>query len=836
MDLIICVVNGIYVVERAEVVKDLKKQIEHLVCSRSADVSKALIPHIEEIDFLKAELMSTKVRLHDALSHSQAEKDALIRHADARRLELMQLVEELQSECQPVSEAERQYSDGESLVSPHISRTLGNQPVLEIEAVNGVVENLWKTLALLRELVLTEKDKWNLLQTDVLDSEHLKDDAVDGTVSEVARGSQKIRSSWGILEVQVLPLIEKICTALDQVIWPGNSEGVKNSRHLLENGTVLHVEKTSEDETVHFVRQQLEEEKKEIIHLKEVMTGMQILMHIKDEALREMESKCGALQVEFDAAHEQLQSQVELAKKLSENVESSSEQLMQQTNELSYKHFKIQQLHTEAAELKVQITEGLFSLQADCDGKLETERKIWQAKVDAKTDEFSAKCTELKQQEWSLKTPFDEYSMLAAERDEKATALANSDVQIDELTKEINVVREQLRDKSLEIYETQTNTEYERNLLKDDTQCETEVMESKIAALEYEIKALQEQLESKTTDLVDKGEELTLLEHRTAIERENFVAEIADLKDQLQHDHKASVEKLNVITSELKIKDALIKEHEESHATNSEHIDAKLVELTATVSAKESEIKSLQEHHMAELQKCEMFYEDMSNLTSVHEAQVDHLNSLITELMEDKLTLQSELQLLTDKLKASSESAAQSENKIEEPTLVKEEFEGQLKDLHYRVTAESEHATELQDEQKIVLKSALSDEDYSLSVQYDALSHICREDIQSMDPDSHTFVSSCIDSSKAAEVLDAGACDAGYGVEDLSDEQVLRTKSYGVQMIIDRINSLGAADTILREKIGADLLQIKVTSGESPERQKTSCSLGTVAFLLPNTY
>jgi len=904
----------------------------------------------EEIDFLKAELTSTKVRLHDALSHSQAEKDALIRHADASRAELLQQLEQIRREHHAVDESERQSSAEDSSESAHITpgkchsdEALRNEHVPEMEVVSHSIDNnanLWKKLELLRELVKAEKEKWNLQQTGLSDSEQLNADIPDGTVNEVAH-SHKIRSSWVVLEEQVLPLIEKFCTSVDQDNGPSNSEATKNSESVVEKqetGMLLGDGdgEMEEDKAVQSERGQVEEERQEVIRLKEVIDKMQDSIHIKDEAVHEMEAKCSELQVELDSVREHLQSQERLTENLSANVESVSEQLKQRTDELSDKDTNMQLLNAEIAELKGQITQKLLALQTDCDEKLDLERKTWQAQTDAK-------CAELEQHELTLKALSDQCSLLTAERDTKTAEIAKNNAQIDSLTSELTVVKEQLNDKTVELHEAQTRVEHERKLRKDETECETINLKSKVAALEDEVRTLQHKLESKTFDSANKDEALTVLEKRAVSEREEFLAKIADLENQLSSDQKLSAEKLDVLTKEVKAKEAALREHEEAHAAYCKLTDNKLTELSAAVSTKEDEMKSQLEHHKTELQEqcetfngavtkltttneeqfahlnsqideltknkrdleselqlltdklkaesenverlekeitelslmkeeCErmkeaalreheeahaayckltdnkltdlsaavsakedelkaqlehhkaelqeqrkMFNGEMAKLTTTNEEQLAHLNSQIDELTKNKCDLESELQLLTDKLKSESEDVARLEKEITELSLLKEGCERQLEDLRCTVTGETEQVIKLRDEQITALKSALSDKDHSLSLLNVALSQTCRENFQSLDSSSHTVVTGADDSGKHAEVSDAGSGDADHG----SAEQ-LCAQNFDVPVMVRQITSLGDMNTVLREKIGrleAELQQMKQSKpvGESAE-------------------
>ena len=811
--------------------KDLQKEIEELVTSRNDDISKAVAEQSEEIDFLKAELTSAKVRLHDALSQSQAEKDALIRHADASRAELLQQMEELRREYGPVSETERQSSFVDSSESPHIKpskcngdEALGNEYLHETEAVSHNVDNsanLSKKLELLRELVKAEKEKWTLQQTDGSDSQQVETDTPDGSLNEAAP-SHKIRSSWVVLEEQVLPLIEKFCTPNEQGNRSSNSETVLECQEnetlpVDEDGKVRELE-----ETMHSLRGQLEKEKQEVIRLEEVVNKLQDSVIVKDEAVREMETKCRELQVELDSVLERLQSQEALAEKLSANADCANEQLKNRTAELSDKDVDIQKLNAEIAELKERITEKSLALQADWDERLNSERRVWQTQIDARSDELSAKCAEMEQHELTLKALSDQCSMLTAERDAKTAELVNSSAQMDSLVVEINAVKKQLNDKTVELHEAQIRTEHERKLLKDETECETLMMKSQVTSLEDEIRALQQQLESKTIDMIDKDEALTLLDNRSAGERAEFQAKIADLEDQLSGDQRSSAEQLNALRTEVKTKEAEIRECQESHAAYCQLPDSKLAEFSDTLSAKEDEIKSLREQHKVELlEKCE--------ISNKAEERLACINSQVCELTNEKHNLECEVTLLTDKLKSESENVAQLEKTITELSLAKEACERELEDLRSTATAEMEHTIILRDEQITALKSALLDKDHSLSLLNAALSQTSGEDVQLADSSSHTIVTGSSDSSKDAEGLDAESGDAGPA--ELCDQQSLSTWNYDVPMMIQQINSLGAANTLLLEKIGrleADLLQIRQTTVD-PVDKSSQCELASLS-------
>jgi len=301
---------------------------------------------------------------------------------------------------------------------------------------------------------------------------------------------------------------------------------------------------------------------------------------------------------------------------------------------------------------------------------------------------------------------------------------------------------------------------------------------------------------------------LTLLENRFVNEREEFQAKVAGLEDQLSSDQKSSVERLDALVKEVKAKEVALQERVEEHAAYCKLTDTKLAEFSTAVTAKEDEMKSLLEQHQAELlEKYEMSSEELAKVTKANEEQLARLNSQIDVLTTDKHGLESELQLLQDKLTSESESLAQLKKEMTELLLAKEETEHQLEDLRCATTTETEQMINLRDEQIAALKSALSDKDHSLSLLTAALSQAYREDV---DSSSHTAVNSSTD----AEVLDVGSGDAGHVPPEVCGDQLSCTQNYDIQMMVHQINSLAEANVVLREKIGrleADLSQIRQT-------------------------
>ena len=940
----------LYVAERAEAVKDLQIQIEELTASRKVDVSEALAQQSEEIDFLKAELTSTKVRLHDALSQSQAEKDALIRHADTSRAELLQQLEELRRGLCPDDETK---SRSQHIISDISGELTVSEHIPKLEAMSHDIYNsasLWKKLELLRELVTTEKDKWYLHQADASDSQQLDADMCDGTTNEGTQCSHKIRSSWAVLEEQVLPLIENFCSAVDEGSQPSNSEPVENAKCVLggqENVTLLgsgdgHI--SDQEETLQSVRRELEEEKQKVSHLNDVMSKM----HENDEAMHKMEVKHGELQAESDSVHEQLRSQEELVKNLSSNVELANEQLKQRMAEMSDKDGDIQRLNAEIDEMKAQTSQQLLDkdddvqrlnaevdelkaqtsqqlidkdadvqrlnaeieelkaqasqqlldkdadvqmlnaevdkmkaqmsqqlidkdadiqrlnaeidelraqtsqqllvLQTDSDEKLNSERKTWHTLIDAKTEELLAKCTELDQRELKLKALSDQCSAVTAERDANVAEVLNNNAQIDSLTREISVLKEQLNAKTVDLHEAQTRTEHERKLLKGETECETLAMNFKITTLEDEISSLQQQLDNKSVELVSKDEALTLLENKADSEQREFKTKIARLEDQLSSDQKSAMEQLASLKKEVKMKEALIREREEAHETYRQHTDSKLAELATAVSVKDGDRESLIEQHKAELlQKSETFNEEIAKLTGTHEEQLASVNNTISDLTKSKHDLESEVKILSDKLALECENVARLEKDVTDLSLVKEEREHHVTELRCTLAADMEHEIKLREKQITALKSALSEKDQSLSLLNAALCQTYREDIRSVDSCSHTVVINSGDGNNEAEVSDMVSGDVGCNTSELADQQLSSSQNYDVSMMVRQINLLGDANAGLRDKIGrleADLLHIRQTDmkpvDESPQCElasvsqptTTSCSSGLLQFLL----
>ena len=1037
----------LYVAERAEAVKDLQIQIEELTASRKVDVSEALAQQSGEIDFLKAELTSTKVRLHDALSQSQAEKDALIRHADTSRAELLQQLEVLRRGLCPDDETKNRSQhivSDELIVSEHTPK---------LEAMSHDMYNstsFWKKLELLRELVTTEKDKWNLEQAGASDSQQLDADVCDGTTNEATQCSHKIRSSWAVLEEQVLPLIENFCSAVDEGSRPSNSEPVENAKCVLdgrENVTLLgsgdgHI--SDQEETLQSVRRELEEEKQEVNHLNDVRSEM----CENDDAMYEMEVKHVELQAELDSVYEQLRSQEELVKNLSSNVELANEQLKQRMAEMSDKDgdihrlnaeidemkaqtsqqlidkdadvqrlnaeidelkaqvsqwslekdadvqrlnaeveelkahtsqqlldkdayvqrlnvemdelqaqtsqqlldkdsnvqrlnakmdelkartsqqlidkdadvqrlnvemdelqaqmsqqlidkdadvqrldaemdelqaqmsqqlldkdaniqrlnaeveelkaqtsqqlldkdADIQRLNAEVEELKAQTSQQLLVLQTDSDEKLNSERKTWQTLIDTKAEELLTKCTELDQRELKLKALSDQCSAVTAERDANVAEILNNNAQIDSLTREISVLKEQLNAKTVELHEAQTRTEHELRLLQGETECEALAMNFKITTLEDEISSLQQQLDNKSVELVSKDEALTLLENKADSEQREFKTKIARLEDQLSSDQKSAMEQLVSLKEEVKMKEALIREREEAHETYRQHTDSKLAELATAVSVKDGDRESLIEQHKAELlQKSETFNEEIAKLTGTHEEQLASVNNTISDLTKSKHDLESEVKILSDKLALECENVARLEKDVTDLSLVKEEREHHVTELRCTLAADMEHEIKLREEQITALKSALSEKDQSLSLLNAALCQTCREDIRSVDSCSHTVVINSGDGNNEAEVSDMVSGDVGCNTSELADQQLSSSQNYDVSMMVRQINLLGDANAGLRDKIGrleADLLHIRQTDmkpvDESPQCElasvsqppTTSCSSGLLQFLL----
>ena len=665
-----------YIVERAEAVTDLQRQIKELISNRSVEVSKALAGQNEEIDFLKAELTSTKVRLHDALSQSQAEKDALIRHADASRAELLQQVEELRRACVRVDETEMQSSAADNSSSPHITtgsdshsvEVAGNKHVPDVETVSHAVDSsasLWQKLELLRKLVEAEKEKWKLQQTDVSGQQSAAD-TLDGSVSETAGCSHKIRSSWVVLEEQVLPLIQILCTAADQDNVPSNREAEINSGHMLDSQENRDGDRdaTEREKTLKSVREQLDEEKQEVLRLNEVVSKM----HLKDEAVHEMELKCGALQAELESACEQLRNQEELAKNLSADIESANEQLKQQRAELSDKDVVIQKLNGEMAELMEQTRQQLLVLQTDCDEKLNTERKTWQSQIDAITDELSAKCTVLEQHKLMLQELSDRCSVLTLERDAKTAEIENGKTQIESLSREINVVKEQLNSKTAELHEAQTCIEHERKVHKDETESEMQIMKSMVTAVEDEISTLRQQLESKTVELVNKEEALTALDHRTVSEREELQAKIAGLEEELHNSQKSSAEKLDILKKEVAMKESAIRELEETHAAYCSERESGVQITNSKITALEDEISTLRQQL------------ESKTVESVDKEEA--LTALDHRTVSEREELQAKIAGLEDQLNRDQKSSVEKLDTLTKEVAMKESAMRELEESH----------------------------------------------------------------------------------------------------------------------------------------------------------
>jgi len=700
----------IFAVERAEAVKDLEKRIEELISNRDADISKALAQQCEEVDFLKAELTCTKVRLHDALSHSQAEKDALIRHADASHAELLKQLESVHREYRPITEAELHSSADDLSASLPVTTsksqtvdTICNEHGPEMGFVShnaDSVANLWKKLELLRELVEAEKGKWNLQQTGASDSEQLNVYVTDGTVNEVVH-SQKIRSSWVVLEEQVIPLIEKFCSAVEQENGPGNNEAMKNGEYVVENqeyGMALHGSEAGRNG-----------EHEELTHLKELINNMQDAAHAKEVAAHEMETKYSELQVELDAVREQLWSQEKITLNFSANVDSIGEQLRQRTTELSEKDTSVQKLSAENVELKEQFIQKLHALQTDCDKKLDSELKTYQGQIDAKTCELLAKCAELEQRELMLKSLSDQCSMLTAERDAKNSEVVNNSSQIDSLTRELSVVREQLNDKTVELHEAKTHVEHERKFLRDETECEKLVLKSKLTELEDEVRTLQQQLESRNIDLVHKGEALTELENRSIREQEEFQAKIAGLEDQLSNDQKSSMEQLDVLRKEVQLKEAAIREHQETHAAYCKLTDTKLADLSGAISAKEQEIKTLLEHNKEQQKTWQEKIDSKTGKLSAKCAELEQRELMLKSLSDQCSMLTAERDAKNSEVMNNS---SQIDSLTRELSVVKEQLNDKTVELHEAKTHVEHERKLLRDEtecEKLVLKSKLTE-------------------------------------------------------------------------------------------------------------------------------
>ena len=715
LQLLIVVICGVCIAERVEAVKDLERQIEELISSRNIDVSKALAQQTEEIDFLKAELTSTKVRLHDALSHSQAEKDALIRHADASRTELLQQLEKVRRDYCPQGDTEMQSAVADSVESSHIAlskchsvEALCNEHMSDKEPVRYNTDNngnLWNKLELLRELVKAEKEKWNLQRASASDSQQLNADTPDGTADEAAH-SHKIRSSWVVLEEQVLPLIEKFCTAVDQDNGPSNSETVKNGGSTVENreyGTLPGDGdgNISEEDTLQSLREQVEEERREVIHLKEVINKMQDSVHIKDKAVHEMETKCGELQKELDSVREQLRSQEKLTEDLSANVESVSEQLNHRTAELSDKDTNIQKLNANIAELNEQIMQKLLVLQTDCNERLDSERKTWQAQIDAKTDELLAKHAELEQHELTLKGLNDQCGTMRAELDAKTAEILNNNTQIDSLTREISAAKQQLNYKTVELHEAQMRVEHENKLLKDETECETLVLKSKITEMEDEIAALQEQLESKNIDL---DSERKTWQAQIGAKTDELLAKHAELE---QHEltFKALNDQCSTMRAELDEKTAEV-------VNNNTQIDS----LTREISV----VKQQLNDKTVELHEAQTRIEHEKKLLKDEtECETVVLKSKITEMEDEIRTLKEQLESKKIDLVNKDEALIVLENRS---VSEREEFQAQIASLEHQLSGNQTLLVEQLD----VLTKEVKTKDAAIREQEEAHAAYCK--------------------------------------------------------------------------------------------------------------
>ena len=84
--------------EKGEALADIQKEMESLKERSLSDAESTHATHTEEITYLKAEVESAKVKLQEMSAQYQAEKEALARHADADRAEVMKKMSVLKQE------------------------------------------------------------------------------------------------------------------------------------------------------------------------------------------------------------------------------------------------------------------------------------------------------------------------------------------------------------------------------------------------------------------------------------------------------------------------------------------------------------------------------------------------------------------------------------------------------------------------------------------------------------------------------------------------------------------------------------------------------------------
>jgi chromosome segregation ATPase len=724
----------LFIAEKSAAIKDLAERVEILTSDREAAVAQALAQQAEELDYLKAELASTKVRLRDALSQNQAEKDALLRHVEVDKTDLLRRLEEVKRESSVESDqtipatgafnqlsAEKLDSEVRTCSEKSVSaeekeaRAISLQPADKdvvdnrVQLLEEQIKELNRQLELKAAIVLENSRALEAMEkhlAEVTNASDLKVAQLSSSLSEQGEELQTRKRKIEELEEELerLNIITEKMKETDGQLSHLESErtAICNELASVREQLVISSDclKAKDDE----IKKLCECAKVFEEELSQLKISMENLKIENDGTVRQAENEKSSLQGELNLVREELSAKCALLTAKEVELASTSEQLRVCEDKLKHWNSKVKELEDE---------------RQNAVAVAETEKSSVQLELDSLRQQLNSKCSDLEAKGIEISKISDSVKTLEEENQNIARELTDRESEIERYQQEISALKEQfqggireleashasvmegerlnfqiqLNEKISEIERLNKkaedlgtkirNGELESETVKERLNAEIAELRERIVGVEHERKVFQSQTESKSAEMENRDSKIHELDE-----------ELRSLKEQLR-----------VQTAELENKNGLLKTLEDEIANLKLAHDKISLELKHE---NEARVREEQERYRAELEEKLREIEDKNSqtleetrtsaaakqaslLSEIQQQKDEEVQSLLKKHETDVAEMKTNFDAEIAELRAKYESSSQDNlNRIADLENVNRDLNSQLEHLTGAVTEAGE--------------------------------------------------------------------------------------------------------------------------------------------------
>jgi len=685
--------------EKAEAVKDLKERVLMLTTDRDAAIAEALASQNGELEYLKAELASIKVRLRDSLAQKQAEKDALLRHAEADKEDLLRRLAEVTRNnsasdsgsgemTSNIADAVESATDGSSAkvqdVRSSVSEcTVGNLEADTLQCYMNEVENLKQQLAAKTAML---EDSFSKLESHESKLEDLQA-TFDARVSELSLTMSDQEAEVQRRQERIDQLEEdlKLTRMTEQQIKDDSERVIKLAD---SERTVLQGELNSLREQLASKSASLDAKESEVSNISErskvleaelklLQLTVNTLKEEKGRAISDEETKLTLVQTELDLLRQELTAKsVDLQMKASEVLQLSEmlkmveEQNICNIDELQNRDLEIQRFQEELAASKHRFESKLDDIEKGVEDRLEKERAMFRTLLDERTLELDVRSSQVNELEATIR---DKKLECDSMKEQLQAEISDLRQQVTRVELDRNVFMEQADSESVELKNRLikiNELEAESKHLKDSLDARNSALENctrKIHELQTETQLLTDSLNAKNADLENNGRTLKIFEDELNTAKETFSKRCTELESncdsQLRELREMQRLQIEETVNEIATKNSQIASLVSTIEELRQSAEAERESLLSDVQQKDCDIQILIRKHAQEFNDLTSSFDGQMTKIKAEQHSLNEANSVRITLLENLN------HNLTERL-ASAESSS-TEGTLEKITLEK---------------------------------------------------------------------------------------------------------------------------------------------------------------------